>query len=60
MRHNSAGGPEYLRTLKNIADDAMQLDVHKTLYPFYSKKKVPHVTVTITKKRFVGSNSQIY
>ena len=33
----------------NIADDAMQMDVHKTLYPFYTTKKMPHVTVTITK-----------
>jgi len=33
----------------NIADDAMQMDAHKTLYPFYITKKMPHVTVTITK-----------
>jgi len=32
----------------NIADDAMQMDVHKTLYPFYTTKKMLHVTVTIT------------
>jgi len=44
----------------NIADDAMQMDVHKTPYPFYTTKKMPHVTVAITKKRFVGSNSQVY
>jgi len=44
----------------NIADDAMQMDVHKTLYPFCTKKKLPHVTGRITKKRFVGSNSQVY
>jgi len=25
------------------------MDVHKTLYPFYTTKKIPHVTVTITK-----------
>jgi len=34
----------------SIADDAMQTDVHKTLYPFYTTKKMPNVTVTITKK----------
>jgi len=34
----------------NIADDAMQMDVHKTLYPFCTKKKLPHVTGRITKK----------
>jgi len=33
----------------NIADDAMQMEVHKTLYPFYTTKKMPHVTVTVTK-----------
>jgi len=33
----------------NIADDAMQMDVHKALYPFYTTKEMPHVTVTITK-----------
>jgi len=27
----------------------MQMDIHKTLYPFYTTKKMPHVTVTITK-----------
>jgi len=38
----------------------MQMDVQKTLYPFYTTKKMPHVTVAITQKRFVGSNSQVY
>jgi len=47
---NSSGGPEYLRILiGNIADDAMQMDVQKTLFPFYTAKKMPHVAVTITK-----------
>jgi len=40
----------------NVADDAMQVDVNKWLYPFYTA----HVTVPITKKRFVGGNSQGY
>jgi len=44
----------------NTADDAMQMDVNKSLYPFYTTKEMPHVTVTITKKRFVGRNSQVY
>jgi len=26
----------------------------------YTTKKIPHVTVTVTKMRFVGSNSQAY
>jgi len=33
---------------ENIADNAMQTD-DKTLYPFYTTKKMPHVTVAITK-----------
>ena len=33
----------------NIVDDAMQMDVNKSLYPFYTEKEMPHVTVTITK-----------
>ena len=33
----------------NIANDAMQVNVHKTLYLFYTTKKMSHVTVTITK-----------
>ena len=60
---NSSGGPEYLRPLEGTlltSDDVMQMDVHKTLYPFYTTKKMPRVTVTITKKRFVGRNSQVY
>ena len=44
----------------NIADDAMHMGVHKTLYPFYTTKEMPHVMVAITKKRFVGSSSQVY
>ena len=27
----------------------MQIGIHETLYPFYTTKKMPHVTVTITK-----------
>jgi len=33
----------------NVADDAMQMDVNKSLYPFYITKEMSHVTVTITK-----------
>jgi len=60
---NSSGGPEYLRPLEGTlltSDDVMQMDVHKTLNPLYTTKKMPHVTVTITRKRFVSSNSQVY
>jgi len=31
------------------ADDAVQMDLHKTLYHFYTTKMMTHVTVTITK-----------
>jgi len=27
----------------------MQMDVNKSLYPFYTTKEMPHVTITITK-----------
>jgi len=43
-----------------VAIDAMQMDVHKTLYPFSTTKKMPRVTATITKMHFVGSPSPIY
>jgi len=26
------------------------MDVHKTLYPFYTTKKMPHVMATVAKK----------
>jgi len=39
----------------------MQMDVHETLYPFYTTKKMHHVDVMVrNKKRFVGSNNQVY
>ena len=30
-------------------ESPLQMDIHKTLYPFYTTKKMPHVMVTITK-----------
>jgi len=33
----------------DIADDAMKMAVNKSLYPFYTTKEMPRVTVTITK-----------
>ena len=38
----------------NIADDAMQMD-DKSLYPFYTTKEMPHVTVTITKNALLAA-----
>ena len=32
-----------------VADDTMQMDVHKTLYPFNTTKNMPHVTATVPK-----------
>jgi len=39
----------HLANKPQLTDDAMQIDVHKTLYPFYAPKKMPYVTVTVTK-----------
>jgi len=36
------------------------MDVHNTLYPFSTTKKIPHFTAVVTKIQFFGSNSQIY
>ena len=40
---------------ENIADDAMQMDIHKTLYPCYTTRKMPHVTVTTTKNALLAA-----
>jgi len=34
----------------------MQIDVHITLYPCYTTKEMTHVTATVPKMRFLGSN----
>ena len=34
----------------------MQIDVHTTHYPCYTTKEMTHVTATVPKIRFVGSN----
>jgi len=33
----------------------MQMDVHKTLYPLYTTKKMAHVAAAVRKMPFVGS-----
>jgi len=38
----------------------MQTDVHKTLHPFYTTKKMPHVMQQSQKMGFVVSHSQVY
>jgi len=40
-----------------VADDAVRMDVHKTFYPFNTITKMPRVTATVPKMRFVGSNA---
>ena len=35
--------------LFQVVDDALQVDVYKTLYPFYTTKKMPYVMAIITK-----------
>jgi len=34
----------------------MQIDVHITLYPCYTTKKMTHVTATVPKMRFLRSS----
>ena len=43
-----------------VADDAVQMDVKKTLCAFYTSKVMPRVRATAAKIRFVVSNSQVY
>jgi len=43
-----------------VADDAMQICFHKTFYPFYIRKKVPYVTVTVTKMRSLAAVVRIF
>jgi len=38
--------------LFQFPDDATQMDVHKTRYPFYTAKTVPHITATVAKPAF--------
>jgi len=33
----------------SVADDAVRMDVHKMLHPFYTITKIPHVAATVTK-----------
>jgi len=44
VRRNFSRGEQrlYLLILFQVANDAMQMDLHKTLYPFYTTKKILH------------------
>ena len=46
---SGGGGSRHFAYPFQVADHAMQMDVHKTLYPFNTTKKMPHVTATILK-----------
>jgi len=40
-----------------VADDAVHMDVHHTLYPFKTTKKMPVLRQQYQKMHFVGSNA---
>jgi len=40
------GQHRHLAYIFQIADDAMQMDVNKSLYPFYPPKIMPHFAAT--------------
>jgi len=57
---NSSGGPEYLRTQR---EDSWRCNANgrsQNALSFLHYQEMPRVTVIITEKRFVGSNSQVY
>jgi len=57
-RNFSTGGNfDILPVLFQVADDAVQMDIHKTLYPFQITNIMPYVTSTVTKFPVVGSNA---
>ena len=53
----SRGGKVDIYPVFHVVDDATHMDVHKTLYLFNTIKKMPPVTATVPKVRFVGSNA---
>jgi len=58
VRRNFYSGGEQNRHFAypfQVADDAMQMDVHETLHPFYITKKCPVLRQLPQKMRFVGS-----
>jgi len=57
---NSAAGPEYLCTQREHCWRCNANGRSQNALSFLHYKEMPHVTVRITKKRFVGSNSQVY
>jgi len=59
-RNFSKGKRRYFAQPCQVADDAIQIDVHKMLCPFSITKKVSHVTTTVTKMSFCRNNNQAY
>ena len=48
-RNFSRGQSRQFSYLFQVTVDAVQMDVNKTLYPFYTAKKLPHITATVAK-----------
>jgi len=46
----SGGQKRYFACQFQVADNAMQIDVRKTLYPFCAIKKMPNVEATVTNR----------
>jgi len=57
---NSSGGLVYLRTLEGTLLTMQCKWTFTKRFILSTLQKIPHVTVSITEKRFVGSNSQVY
>jgi len=55
-----AGQSRHFICYFQVADHTMQMDVHITLYPFYTTKEMPHVTATLPQMRFVDSNASFH
>ena len=49
------GQRRYFAHTLQVSDDAMQIYFHKTLYSFYTTKKMPYVTVTNVKMRLLAA-----
>ena len=57
---NSSSGPEYLSPLEGTLLTMQCKWTFTKHFILSTLQKMPHFTVTITKERFVGSNSQVY
>ena len=56
-RNFSRGESRHFAYPFQVVNDAVQMDVHKTLYPLNTTKKMPQVTPTVPKMRFVDNNA---